>query len=323
MADRPDPMTDPQQGAERPVVLFLHIPKTAGLTFRHIMNREYGLDRVAYAEERIDTDRVRESLASIQGPGALPERRSGVEPNAAAIEAWSALGARTQARVSAIIGHFWFGLHEHIDRPARYLTFLRDPVDRVVSLHAFAVRYGLRADLRQYVEDGRDAQIDNGQTRRLCGRLPERDIRFDPCDADVLARAMQHLHRLTVVGLTERFDESVLLAARTLGWRFPAHDVHNVTRRRPRLDEIPADVRARIEEHNRFDAALYEEGRRMFEERLAAADPPVDAASLRTLRRANAIFRLRQNHPVAYRPILAGVRLASRGLRAVRGRRNP
>lgn len=34
----------------------------------------------------------------------------------------------------AVVGHFWFAVHEHVGRPWTYVTLLRDPVERVGAL---------------------------------------------------------------------------------------------------------------------------------------------------------------------------------------------
>jgi len=35
-----------------------------------------------------------------------------------------------------IAGHFHYGIHQYVNRPCRYITIIRDPVDRVISLEA-------------------------------------------------------------------------------------------------------------------------------------------------------------------------------------------
>jgi Galactose-3-O-sulfotransferase len=60
-----------------------------------------------------------------------------------------------------------------------------------------------------------------------------------------------------VVGLSERFDESLLLIKRKLGWnRLPLYQKQNVAAHRP--PELPKHVLNTIRKHNELDYELYE-----------------------------------------------------------------
>jgi len=62
-----------------------------------------------------------------------------------------------------------------------------------------------------------------------------------------------------VVGLTERYDESLLLMQRELGWRgWPTYKRANVTARRPAAEQVPAEAIAAICEVNALDVDLYD-----------------------------------------------------------------
>src|SRR5207253_2102954 len=99
----------------------------------------------------------------------------------------SALAAeeiRTLGRsdVRAVVGHFSFGIHEFVRSESTYLTVLRDPVDRVVSLYhhslcepddPFYERVAAgRLSLEEFVSARVCKEADNGQTRRLAGVDP-------------------------------------------------------------------------------------------------------------------------------------------------------
>ena len=49
--------------------------------------------------------------------------------------------AEEQAGYRAVFGHMPFGIHRHIARPVSYITFLRDPVERVLSAFAHNLRH--------------------------------------------------------------------------------------------------------------------------------------------------------------------------------------
>jgi len=88
---------------------------------------------------------------------------------------------RKTSSLRCVFGHWtYFGIHERI-RPeanARYITFLRDPVERCVSLYSYiktrpanqyyeAIVSG-KLSLGQWLEQGEVLELHNDQTRRLC-----------------------------------------------------------------------------------------------------------------------------------------------------------
>jgi hypothetical protein len=65
------------------------------------------------------------------------------------------------------------------------------------------------------------------------------------------------LRACAVVGLTERFDETMLLLKKVYGWRMPFYERRNVGRHRLRKQDLSADVIRQIAADNRLDVALY------------------------------------------------------------------
>lgn len=282
---RPGPGVE-EDGAE-PLIAFVHIPKTAGGTARSIF-------AAAYTRRGID-----KTGNYVSGPEAS-ERKIAKRPGG--WEAWHRRGGRLA------VGHTPYGLfRKHLPADTRYMTFLREPVDRVLShyyRHAhdkyFLPGHGDAISSNQAEEESsasrvratsledalvelRLPQLRNLCTRFLCGH----DDPLGELAPSALDDAKQNLRRFWFVGIQERFDESLVLLQRMLGLDpIPYFNRHVSTEGgRPTVDEISDEERALILEHNQLDAELYEFGLGLFEEAVAAAAEPVttDAEALRAL----------------------------------------
>lgn len=248
-------------------LIFLHIGKTAGSTMRQILKRQFPSSQTMTVRAR---RRPREeTLADF---ALLPEAE--------------------RARPRLIMGHTVFGLHEHVPGPCRYITMMRDPVRLAVSQHRYVLRtpghrHHERAQgmsLTEYIESGFALEMDNSQTRALAGDI---GTPFGGCTPEMLATAKRNLEgHFAWVGVTERFDESVVLLGRTFGWNDVRYRSANVAR----TGEPPTDEElALVRRMNPLDLDLYDHACRTLEARIAETAGFAD--DLARFRRANARYR--------------------------------
>ncbi len=258
-----------------PCTIFLHLPKTGGKTLSATLRYKYSPDILFLDSTYEPLDRL--------GEIPLEERR----------------------RARMVTGHVHYGVHDYIPRPCQYITLLREPVSRVISMYYFIrgnPKHWLHRDLtaantslEQFVRTAADPGVDNEQTRLLSGRDPgamlvrEPDGRLrarelGPVDETDLELAKDHLARFLVVGLTERFDESFILLSRALGWRLPMYETHNVSVRPSRPAPPSEEALTLIRERNQFDIELYAFAKERFEEAVVAEGP--------SFRREVAAFKL-------------------------------
>lgn len=179
---------------------------------------------------------------------------------------------------------------------AAYITTLRDPVKRVVSLYnywrshkpAFIKQNGLRGPalarsmtLEAFIELDEPVvryAVQNGMTRQLFRGLTSE---FEGSEEDLAAQGVARIDRFAFVGLTDMFDLSVWLLCETLGWAYPV-EFEDANRYEQNLgnkvlfesvDRTPPSpaLQARIRELNSIDAVLYQYAARRFESDICAA----------------------------------------------------
>ena len=241
---------------ESPLIAFVHIPKTAGGTVAAMFV-------VAYSHGGL-----RKAGNYIRGPENA--ERKVAKPS---WEKWRRKGGRVSA------GHMPYAIfREHLPPDTFYMTFLREPVDRVVShYHRHIARRDPRRagqpsksgrviaeSLEQALVDMELPQLSNLQTRFLCDD-PGRE---GPLPATALAEAKRNLSTFGFVGIQEHFEESMARLQRALALEeipSDAYESRHVSADRPTVDEIAEGDRELIAERNQLDAELYAFATRLFE----------------------------------------------------------
>jgi len=283
---------------QEPLVVFLHIPKTAGLTVRIcVLPRQYAADEAfasswagkAPADDSVAVGVFADEFGSVGlfdgvvRPGAIwfPESLQ------AAAARFLQLPAERRARVRMFYSeHIEFGLHEHLSQPVSYFTLLREPVARVLSHYGFTAGRVAPGDvsLAEHIAARVEANL---QTRLLAGPY-EQAAALSP--AERLERARRNLRACAVVGLTERFDETMLLLKKAYGWRMPFYERRNVGKHHLCKQDLPADVICQIEADNSLDAVLYAYAQELFEAQVRQYGPTL-ARDLRLFRALNWLWQ--------------------------------
>jgi hypothetical protein len=249
----------PSDTMDREALIFLHIPKTAGTTLNRMIERQYS----PFAIFTIDPHRIRATAERLK---RLPEER--------------------RRRLRVVRGHLPYGIHEFLPQGATYITLLREPVARVLSAYYFVLRRPLNPLHRKLkrerlrIEDCLRLFPDrqNLQCRFIAG---VEDTAIN--DERLLDIAKENLSKsFSVVGLSERFEESLMLMATTFAWEIPFYENCRVAKTRPQIDPGTVEM---IRDYNRFDLELYEFGKGLFQEKLQKNETTVreGLAALRTL----------------------------------------
>ena len=221
------------------MIYFMHIPKTAGSTFRAILEVNFGKAAIQklYSREKMD----------------------------------AFLEQGCKKRTEVVAGHLSQDVIASFPTEGRIVTFLRDPVARVLS-HYNHLSNSPDPSHRKLIEAHPTLASfathpwgSNLQTQYVAGK--DIDVRTNPEEA--LSAARRNLSDMAVVGLAERFDESLLLFKHRLeGFRKTAYRSENV--RSYRRAEIAEADRAAIVDANASDLALYRYAVERFEADLAS-----------------------------------------------------
>jgi hypothetical protein len=251
------------------VVLYLHVPKAGGTTLSDwLFNqlRAPAPDGIEGEEAKLLSGVYYYPSGYVRGPA--PEALEKIRV---------ALGHDS---LRGVLGHFPFGLHGRLTRPSTYVTMLRDPVSRVVSLYNFqrlleesmgeheGVRLPAEMSIEDFVREPPYKEVDNGQTRRISGL----DAGVGHCSDAMLQAAQDNLRQhFSVVGITERFDETLVLLARTFSWpQELLYYPRNVTVAGTHSSRLPEATIDLIRERNAYDIELYEFVMQLLDEAIAA-----------------------------------------------------
>jgi len=248
--------------AERePLVVFIHIPKTAGTTFGSILRATYPPGEVL-------------ALGNIfKGAGGFDSRRAARLP----------LSIKDVAGGAAVLGgHVPFGIRRYLPDETRYITLLREPIERTLSQYYSMLGFSSKwkskplpkgAPLEDVLAQ-RDVIFDNLQTRMLSDELDPGATVTD----EMLEQAKRNLgDAFLAFGLSERFDESAVLIMRKLGLAPAAYARQRVSDR-PRGNGVPPDVKSSAERANRYDLELHRWAAERFERTLADQDTGFEVA---------------------------------------------
>lgn len=235
-------------------IIFMHLHRTGGTTFLKLLDNIYA----ASETYTIDGRHFRESAIEFS---QLPENQ--------------------RKKYRLIKGHLFWGFHRFCPDETTYITILRHPLQRAISQYYWHLRpecfYPISPDttLAEFLESGRFISADNGMTRFIAGKDRE-DVAYGKCSPEMLDLAKNNFQRYFLAfGLTEYFDESLILFKRLFGWqKFPFYQKKNVHQQKSGRHELSSRENEVLLRYNHYDIELYEYARQLFEDRLLKEGQP-------------------------------------------------
>jgi hypothetical protein len=210
---------------------FVHIPKTAGTSFRIAVQQAF--------PKRVVYDYGKASPHTWEPIKSVYEGKLGLAQVAEAL---------LSEGVVMLGGHVAFNKYADLFEPQRVLTILREPVSRVVSEYEHTRRQGFTGTLLEFANKPRNRNL---QTRLLRGVA---------------------LEEFGLVGLTERYNESIELLRGLTGWDVAALAMNRnpETKAAKAGYELSRQDLATLRKLNRLDVKLYAEACRIFDQRWAS-----------------------------------------------------
>ncbi len=295
-----------EKSADSFLYIFLHIPKCAGGTTSNHIQWKYGGSANLDPDSK-DRQVIVKSLDAEEVEMAREEwklnpyliKRSWIEKYI------RSLSAHQRESIRCIHGHAVpYGVHAYFERPSRYITFLREPTARFVSLYNYIATVRVTPErLRLY-----EIQKDNGKIRTLEEWLEEAHLpyismtgflaqmhstedliqsHYSPSQAD-LENVKHMLADFYFVGLTEN-DDDIQFVYNRLGVVKYLADLHVLSKTgsysKPRNYE---EARKIVLKKCPFDEELYEYARQLnFEIKKRLNDYPRAVAYTRFRRNAS------------------------------------
>ncbi len=224
---------------------FIHVPKTGGNNIEAIASRQYGPEDMF----KLEKNSFRYASLSNDCEGYRHDRMN--------------------SSVKFLFGHFNFGFHWKLLHPIFFFSMVRDPLERAISDHYFNFQHRMDALAKQFQKN----------KYPLAYTLLNRHLIHQNMMADYFCGVSESGHKtyldvvnnyISIMDLTESYDESLLIIAKSLGWTVPLYIRTNVTAKKPdrgddRLGLTP-DVVAAFKANNIHDYALYDDAKRRFGE---------------------------------------------------------
>jgi hypothetical protein len=217
-------------------LIFLHIPKTGGKTFKGVLFKQNYRGRILEKPWNISS------------------------------EDWIKLVKKTNKKYKAIIGHMPFGIHNvYKFKGFEYITILRNPIDRVISNYYHFMRNPSSKFKNKSFIDALDMSVDfnNLQTRMLSG-----DISIYNCitgkfeqiiyDENLLNKAKENLKKIKIVGFLDQYRTFLNKVEKHFKWKhFDSYNYNNIGKNKKPKQNIPKNVIEKIKHLNQMDIELY------------------------------------------------------------------
>ena len=218
--------------------IHLHIPKTGGTTLRDIIQRQYRAEKILMIPKLEESENILKEVSTSQ-----------------------------INQLKLIQGHLKYGIHNHFHRRVKYFSIIRDPINRVLSTYYYVLSQknnpqnlstsNNQMTIYDFVQSGVNPFLINGQTKLISGKTGNIDNPIIESE-ELFSLAKENIENdFLFLGITEMFDETILILKNMLGWHMPYYSIANRTKKKPNYDAVNPTIISFIKEHNQLDIKLY------------------------------------------------------------------
>lgn len=184
------------------------------------------------------------------------------------------------SEIRILNGHNTYGLHKYFSGDIEYITILREPTARFISGYHHLRRVDSKEDVRNnFLDDldGIEDFIKKGEYDFGNNAMVKRFIKYESkvflMNDELLEEAKANLkNEFKVVGLTEKFDESLVLLNKNMGWNITHYAAKNVAKdyKKKSIDKSLYDL---FKKYNPYDVAFYEYAVELFNKQIESLGP--------------------------------------------------
>ena len=212
-------------------LIFIHLPKTAGTSLRRTIQKNYPSRELFFIYNRNPRFNTMDDLRGFK--------------------------AEDFAKYKIIMGHFPFNRKIFPFNDRRFVTIVREPIQRVISYHRHVMGRdewrGREISLIEYMQTSDEIQLQNHQTRLLAG------MKRNPVTEKHLEQAIKNIEKYFLhAGTSERFADTVDCLHDLLGWRKKKVFYENVSpNQQATTDNYSEDILEKLRDINEYDFKLH------------------------------------------------------------------
>ncbi len=171
---------------------------------------------------------------------------------------------RESIKPKLIMGHFSYGVHRLLDIEPKYITVLREPISRVVSLYYYlknqpdshlAPYFKMGISIDDFILSEITEMTNNHMCRVIAGIPPEAGMNIN--DGWLLGLAIHNIdHHYVLIGLMDQINVFLDSLSKLLNWPstdYPTENINYINKKMPDHKTIEL-----IKEKNLLDMQLYE-----------------------------------------------------------------